>query len=149
MKTRNPAVQGWLNIDPERPRLMGTRCTRCSSVFFPGENTRCRNPSCGAHTLEETELSPSGRLWSYTNAGYKPPPPFVPRTDPFKPFLIAAVELDAEKMVVLGQVVDGVDLVTLKVGMPMELALDTLLEDDATKTIVWKWKPVSSTEGAR
>jgi uncharacterized OB-fold protein len=66
----------------------------------------------------------------------------VPRTDPFQPFAIAAVELSAEKMVILGQV-DGVGVDGLKVGMEMELTLDTLLEDDETETITWKWKPVA------
>ena len=32
----------------------------------------------------------------------------------------------------------------LKIGQEMELTLDTLLEDDETETIVWKWKPVST-----
>lgn len=142
MKTRIPAVQGWLDIDPAHPRLIGTRCTKCGSVFFPREAVRCRNPHCGSRTLEEAELSPKGKLWSYTNAGYQPPAPYVPRTDPFVPFAIAAVELAAEKMVILGQVVDGVDVTMLKVGMDMELTLDTLLEDETTETITWKWKPV-------
>jgi uncharacterized OB-fold protein len=146
MKQRLPAVQGWLNIDPDHPRLIGTRCTACGSVFFPREGVRCRNPACGARTLEETELSPRGTLWSYTNAGYKPPDPFVPRTDPFVPFAIAAVELEAEKIVILGQVVSGVGVDDLRIGQEMEITLDTLLEDDETETLTWKWKPVAGGE---
>ena len=148
MKTRIPAVQGWVQIDPAQPRLLGTRCTACGTVFFPRESVRCRNPHCGSRSLEETALSPRGKLCSYTNAGYQPPPPYVSRTNPFVPFVIAAVELDAEKMVVLGQVVDGVDPETLKVGMDMELTLDTLLEDETSETITWKWKPVGFGERA-
>ena len=149
MKTRVPAVHGWLNIDPDHPRLLGTRCTECGSVFFPRESVRCRNPNCGARSLEETELSPRGKLWSYTNAGYKPPEPYVPRTDPYVPFIIAAVELAKEKMVVLGQIVPGVPLDSLKVGMELELTLATLLEDDTTETIAWAWKPVSGQGSAQ
>jgi uncharacterized OB-fold protein len=142
MKKRIPAVEGWLNIDPDHPRLIGTKCSACGSIFFPRETVRCRNPHCGSSRLEATELSPRGTLWSYTGAEYKPPEPYVPRTDPFQPFAIAAVELSAEKMVILGQV-DGVGVDGLKVGMEMELTLDTLLEDDETETITWKWKPVA------
>ena len=144
MKTRVPAVQGWLNTDPAHPRLIGTRCSDCGSYFFPRESVRCRNPACGSRTLVETELSAKGKLWSYTNAGYQPPQPYVPRTDPFVPFAIAAVELEKEKMVVLGQVVDGVGVDALKVGMEMELTLATLLEDDTTETIAWSWRPVGA-----
>jgi len=144
MKTRVPAVNGWLNIDPAHPRLIGTKCSNCGSVFFPRETTRCRNPRCGSSALVETELSPRGKLWSYTGAEYQPPEPYVPRTSPFQPFAIAAVELAAEKMVILGQVVEGVKVGDLKIGQEMELTLDTLLEDDETETITWKWKPVAA-----
>jgi len=148
MKTRVPAVNGWLNIDPARPRLIGTKCASCGSIFFPRETTRCRNPHCGSARLEETELSPRGTLWSYTGAEYKPPEPYVARTDPFQPFAIAAVELAAEKMVILGQVVEVVMVGDLRIGQEMELTLDTLLEDDETETITWKWKPVAAVESA-
>ena len=141
MKDRIPAVLGWLSIDPAKPRLIGTRCTACSSVFFPRENVRCRNPRCGRTELTEVELSPRGKLWSYTNSGYQPPEPYVPRTSPFVPFALAAVELGDEKMVILGQVADGFGVDDLKVGMEMELTLGTLFEDDKSETITWQWKP--------
>ena len=47
-----------------------------------------------------------GRVWSYTDARYQPPPPYV-AADPYVPFCLAAVELAAEKLVVMGQVVPG------------------------------------------
>ena len=147
MKKRIPAVEGWLNIEPAHPRLIGTKCSACGSIFFPRETVRCRNPRCGSSSLEATELSARGTLWSYTGAEYKPPEPYVPRTDPFKPFAIAAVELAAEKMVILGQV-DGGGIDELRVGMEMVLTLDTLLEDDETETITWKWKPVTAGSAA-
>ena len=67
--------------------------------------------------------------------------------DPYKPFAIAAVELDAEKMTILGQVVEGVSVDALKVGMKMELVIETVPDktEPEGKT-VWKWKPV---EGAQ
>ncbi len=143
MKTRVPAVAGWLNIDPAHPRLIGTKCTKCGSVFFPRETVRCRNPRCGHSELADHEMSPKGTLWSFTGAEYQPPAPYVPRHEPFKPFAIAAVELAAEKITILGQVVEGVKVADLKIGQEMELVLDTLLEDDETETIVWKWAPVA------
>ena len=62
--------------------------------------------------------------------------------DPFVPFTIAAVELEKEKMIVLGQVVAGVNPSDLEAGMDMELVLDTLFEDEAAEHITWKWKPL-------
>jgi uncharacterized OB-fold protein len=47
-------------------------------------------------------------------------------------------------MVVLGQVVAGVDPKDLKVGMAVELVLETLFADKDTDHLVWKWKPMNS-----
>ncbi|HKA93336.1 MAG TPA: OB-fold domain-containing protein, partial [Acidimicrobiia bacterium] len=85
-----------------------------------------------------------GSVWSFTTNHYAPPAPYV-AADPFEPFSVAAVELPREKMVVLGQVADGVDPGSLRVGEEVELVLGTLFEDDDQEYVVWKWKP---TEGA-
>ena len=79
---------------------------------------------------------------SCTNAAYKPPEPFV-AAEPFEPFTIAAVELESERMVILGQVVRGVEVTDLKVGQEMELVLDTLYTDAESEKMIWKWKPVA------
>ena len=60
------------------------------------------------------------------------------------PYTVAAVELAAERMVVLGQLAPGVDPETLELGMEMELVLDTLFEDDEAEHMIWKWKPVGN-----
>jgi uncharacterized OB-fold protein len=140
-KPRVPAVEGWFTLDEAEPRLLGARCPRCETVFFPKEPV-CRNPHCGGADveLEEVRLANRGRLWSYTTNGYAPPPPFVAK-DPYEPFAVAAVELDAEKMVVLGQVPEDVPVEHLEVGMEMQLVLDTLYEDDEKSVVVWKWRP--------
>jgi uncharacterized OB-fold protein len=65
----------------------------------------------------------------------------VPTTEPYQPFAVAAVELERERMVVLGQVVDGVAVADLEVGMEMELVLATLSEDAEHEYVVWKWRP--------
>jgi uncharacterized OB-fold protein len=146
-KTRVPAVEGWFTTDPDRPALLGTRCASCGTYSFPRETSFCKNPDCTGRDFEEVELSRRGTIWSYTNACYQPPPPYVPTTDPFEPFSLAAVELAEEKMVVLGQLVPGVRLEDLAVGTEVELVIDTLFEDDEHEYLVWKWRPV--TEGAR
>ena len=133
------AIEGWYTLD-DPPHLLGSRCRSCGSYFFPRLSTFCRNPACEGTAFEDVELSRTGRIWSYTNACYQPPPPYV-AADPFVPFAIAAVELSAERMIVLGQMVAGVDVAQLKVGMPVELVLETLHSEGATDKVVWKWKP--------
>jgi uncharacterized OB-fold protein len=140
-RTRVAAIDGWFTLDDE-PRLIGTRCSESGTVFFPPETTMSRAPGHATATLEPVELSRTGKLWSYTNAGYQPPDPYIPVSDPYEPFFIAAVELDAEKMVVLGACPAGVTGDELRVGTDMELVLDTLYTDDDHEYVVWKWQPV-------
>jgi uncharacterized OB-fold protein len=144
-KKRVPAVAGWFTMDEAEPRLLGTRCVACGALFFPREGAFCRNPACAGTELVEAPLSRRGRLWSATDNHYAPPPPYVAR-EPFEPYAIAAVELEAEKMVVLGQVVPGVGARDLEVGQAMELVLGTLYEDAENEYVVWKWRPAARAE---
>jgi uncharacterized OB-fold protein len=139
--TNVPVLEGWFTLSTTEPQLIGSRCCTCGTYYFPKKSVFCRNPDCSGEIFDEVKLSRVGKLWSFTNAGYQPPKPYV-ATDPFKPFAIAAVELEQERMVVLGQVVTGVDVSKLSVGMPMELVLETLSVDAAGEKLIWKWKPV-------
>jgi uncharacterized protein len=152
-KPKVPAVEGWFTMPtgaatPSDGRgtpgisLIGTRCTGSGTYFFPPERVMSRAPGYADSELVEVELSTRGRLWSYTDARYQPPPPFAAVTDPYEPFCLAAVELEREKLVVLGQVIAGVSVDELRVGMEMELVLDTLDEDDEAEYVIWKWRPV-------
>ncbi len=138
-----PAIEGWFRMEADGPHLLGTRCVACGTYFFPKESSYCRNPSCSGTDLEEVPLSRRGVLWSYTNNCYPPPAPYV-APDPFAPYAVAAVELDKEKMVVLGQVVPEVGVDELEVGMEMELVLDTLYADEEREYLIWKWRPAAA-----
>lgn len=140
-KPHAPAIDGWHTMEA-KPHLIGTRCKKCGTYFFPKQSHYCKNPNCDSTEFEEVELSRTGTVWSYTNACYKPPEPFV-AAEPFEPYAIAAVELAEEKMVVLGQVADGVGVEDLRVGMTMELVLEPLHETDEDIKVTWKWQPVA------
>ena len=85
-----------------------TQCQACQTYFFPRLENYCKNPDCQGTEFREVPLSNRGKLWSFTNNCYPPPPPYV-ATEPFEPYAIAAVELETEKMVVMGQVAKGFD----------------------------------------
>jgi uncharacterized OB-fold protein len=140
-KPRVAALEGWHTMEPQ-PHLIGTQCEACGTYFFPKQSDYCRNPNCDSTDFRDVELSRTGRIWSYTNACYKPPAPFVAQ-EPFVPYAIAAVELEKEKMVVLGQVIEGLTVADLKVGMPMELVLEALHETDTDIKVTWKWQPLA------
>jgi uncharacterized OB-fold protein len=137
-----PAVEGWFTDGPE-PALVGGRCAVCGSVFFPPSPGPCRDPACPSTELTPTPLSRRGRIWSYTDAQYQPPPPYLVQGD-YRPFAIAAVELP-EGITVLGQVADGYDVGDLSIGSEMELVVETLYNDESGPRTTWRWRP---TEGA-
>ena len=144
-KNRVAAREDWYTLDAERPRLIGSQCSACGTYYFPRWAGFCRNPACDGETFDEVELSERGRIWSYTNAAYPPPPPFV-AGDPYEPFSSAAVELKKERIVVLGQLASGVSVDDVAIGDAVELTLETLFEDDDNEYMVWKWHPVSGGE---
>lgn len=139
--SQRPAVEGWFTTGPE-PVLLGSRCTTCATVCFPPSPADgpsfCRNPACDGEEFETAELSRRGTVWSYTDAQYQPPAPYVARTDPYQPFALAAVELP-EGITVLGQVADGYGVGDLRVGAEVELVVEPLDE----QLLVWRWKPVT------
>ncbi|HEX2892570.1 MAG TPA: OB-fold domain-containing protein [Marmoricola sp.] len=140
MTETTPAIDGWFTTGPE-PALVGSRCTTCGSTFFPRTQGFCRNPECAGEEFEEATLSRRGRVWSYTDAQYQPPAPYVPASDPYEPFALAAVELP-EGLVVLGQVAAGYGVADLEVGREVELVVEPLHTDDTGVRTIWRWKPV-------
>jgi len=143
MTTQVPAVEGWFTLgDGGPPALIGSKCRGCGTFAFPAEQRFCRNPDCESQEFESVELSRLGRIWSYTDARYQPPPPYV-AADPYVPFCLVAVELAAEKLVVMGQVVAGVTVDDLTVGDEVELVVDTLYAEGDSEFLVWKWRPTA------
>lgn len=140
------AVDGWFTLDQE-PHLLGGRCTGCGTYVFPPRAGACPNPACESDELESTPLSRTGRVWSYTENRYAPPPPYK-AAEPFEPYALVAVELEREGIIVLGQAPKGVLATDLRVGMRMQLETDVLYSevgDDGTVTehIVYVWAPAA------
>jgi uncharacterized OB-fold protein len=149
--TATPVIDGWFTTG-EEPHLLASRCASCSNVVFPPVSSEagaaafyCRNPACDGEEHETVELSRRGTVWSYTDAQYQPPAPYIPQTDPFQPFALAAVELP-EGIVVLGQVADGYGVADLEVGAEVELVVETLNPGAGPETadlLTYRWRPVA------
>ncbi|MEU3370292.1 zinc ribbon domain-containing protein [Streptomyces sp. NPDC006660] len=140
-------VAGWFTeAGGQDFRLLGTRCAACGSFFFPREDAFCRNPACAGGELAEAPLSRRGRVWSYTDGRYRPPSPYVSDPDvAWEPTTLVAVELAAERMVVLGRAAPGVRTADLAVGMEVEVVPGVLNEDTETVWTTWHWRPVEAT----
>jgi uncharacterized protein len=146
-RQRVPAVDGWFTLDPDRPQLLGRRCSACGTVVFPPRRATCPNPSCGSEALVEVALGRTGRIWSFTTNHYAPPAPYI-SPDPFEPYTVAAVELADERLTVLGQVDPDIDPAALEVGQEVELVLGTLFTDEEREHVIWMWRPQVEAAGA-
>jgi len=143
-KPQIPVLDQWFTMDAKQPHLLGTQCKTCGTYYFPKQNVYCKNPACDGEQFDEVQLSRTGKVWSFTNAMYQPPEPYV-SPDPYVPYTIVAVELAKEKMIVLGQANEGTNVSDLKAGMEMELVLEPMYSKDSDReTMTWKWKPVGA-----
>jgi uncharacterized protein len=140
-RTRVPAVEGWFTMDEQEPHLVGARGIESGSYFFPKALAVSANPAAPFEERDDVLLSRRGRVWSYTTNYYEPPAPYV-SPDPFVPYTVVAVELEAEQMVVLGPLATGADASALRIGMEVELVLGPLYADDEHEYVVWQWAPV-------
>lgn len=143
--TQLPAIDGWWREDESGgPHLIGGKCTKCATYVFPPRADNCPNPACDGDELAQVPLSRRGKVWSYTENRYAPPPPY-PAPDPFEPFAVAAVELAEEGLIVLGKVVEGTLAADLEVGMEMELTTMPLYtDDDGVERLTYAWRPADA-----
>ncbi|CAM5401888.1 benzoylsuccinyl-CoA thiolase [Streptomyces violaceusniger] len=137
-------VDGWFSSEGGEFRLLGTGCRGCGAVYFPREDVFCRAPGCAGTELAEVPLSRRGRVWSYTDGRYRPPAPFPSGPEgEWRPYTLIAVELAAERMVVLGQGAPGVTVADLAVGMEVEVVPGVLGEEGGRTLTTWHWRPVA------
>jgi uncharacterized OB-fold protein len=112
----------------------------CGTYVFPPRDGACPNPSCDSDELLPTPLSRFGNVWSDAENRYAPPLPYR-ASDPFEPYALVAVQLEAEGIIVLGQAPKGILAVDLKVGMRMQLETDVLYNEDGIDYMVYVWAP--------
>jgi len=132
------------SIDPTRLKLtneegtqgvlMGTRCRECQVYVF-GAAGFCQ--ACTSSDLETVELSQRGTLYSFTIV--RVPPSGWPGP---VPYLLGQVEMP-EGPQVLAEIIDCQEA-DLKIGMEVELALQTVATGNEETTAVYKWRPAMS-----
>jgi uncharacterized OB-fold protein len=117
--------------DEKGPYLVGGKCTSCQAVFFPKQSI-C--PRCTGKSIEETPLSRTGKLYTYTEVFQKPPDYEGPI-----PYLIGRVLLP-EGVFVLTQLKAKKE--DLKIDRVMELVVDLICRDEIGKEIIgYKFMP--------
>jgi len=136
---QRPIQEGLFTFPEAPPRLVASRCKRCSELTFPSQDA-C--PACTATGCEEVLLGGRGTLWTWTIQRFSPPLPYLGERDPerFVPFGVGYVELP-EGIRVEGRLSES-DAERLAIGMEMELVLERFAEDeDGTEVVTFAFRP--------
>ncbi|HZM29533.1 MAG TPA: OB-fold domain-containing protein [Acidimicrobiales bacterium] len=138
---RVPIEDGYFTVpdDPaDAPRLLGSRCTACGEHFFPRRHVCAR---CLAEGCENVLLGPRGRLWTWT---YVHVPLFAKKDARVDAYGVGQVDLP-EGPRVQAILLGGPD--DFRIGIDMELDLETLrTDDDGREVVIFRFRPVDGTE---
>jgi uncharacterized OB-fold protein len=140
MTTRVPVADGIFTWPSDAPKLLGSRCTKCGNHMFPVQDG-C--PKCMSDESEQVELATRGTLWSWTVQAFPPksPPYLGPTGDDFRPYGVGYVELPGEVRV--ESRLTEADPDRLRIGMEMELVIDSLgFDDDGNELITYAFAPI-------
>ncbi len=131
--TYKSSVPMFWRLQGSKYRLVGTRCTKCNSVFFPPRSLcpKCRRKG----TVEEMTFSGKGEIISYT----------IIRTAPegfekYVPYAVAIIKLD-EGTNISGQIV-GNNIEGMAIGMRVRPVFRRMFEDGDRGLIQYgiKWE---------
>jgi uncharacterized OB-fold protein len=138
---RVPVEDGYFTVpdDPvEAPRLLGSRCGACGEHFFP---RRLVCAKCLAEGCEDVLLGPRGRLWTWT---YVHVPLFAKKDARVDAYGVGQVDLPEGprvQAILLGGPED------FRIGIDMELDLETLrTDDDGREVVIFRFRPVEGDE---
>ena len=129
-KERVPIEPGYFTVPDdaaETPRLLGSRCRSCGEYFFP------RRPVCAKccqRGTDDVELSPHGTLYTYT---YIHVPLFNSQRATDGGYGVGQIDLPEGPRI--QSVLEG-GPGDFQIGMPMDLELETLRENEQGQQIV-------------
>jgi uncharacterized OB-fold protein len=138
---RMPIEPGFFTIPADRrepPRLLGSRCRACGEVLFP---RRAICAKCLAADLEDVLLGPRGTLYTWTYVYF---PLFDSRRADHGGYAVGQIDLP-EGPRVQAVLSGGPD--EFRIGMPMELELETLREtQQGEEVVIFRFRPLEATE---
>jgi uncharacterized OB-fold protein len=138
---RVPIEDGYFTVpeDPaDSPRLLGSRCRACGEHFFPRRQVCAR---CLAEGCDDVLLGPRGRLWTWT---YVHVPLFAKKDARVDAYGVGQVDLP-EGPRVQAILVGGPE--DFRIGIEMELDLETLRTDDeGREVVIFRFRPVDGVE---
>lgn len=126
----------------EATRLLAGRHRDSGKLKFPFPS------GADSEAYDIVELSPAGKLWSYTVQRFRPKTPYNGKgtdTD-FKPYGVGYIELPGELIVESRIVAD--DFGALKIGGAMRITTEAYREDEGEPVLTYAFAPAHEGERA-
>lgn len=135
-----PVAENLFRGEGDGARLLAGRRRADGRVRFPFPH------GADQEDYELIELSPEGRLWSYTVQRFRPKTPYNGDGDErdFKPYGVGYVELPGELIVEARLIAD--DWSALEIGEPMRITTEAYRTDGGEPVLTYAFRPVR--EGA-
>ncbi len=123
-------------------RLLAGRHRDSGKLKFPFP------PGPDGESYDIVELSPAGKLWSYTVQRFRPKTPYngSGTEADFKPYGVGYIELPGELIVESRIVAD--DFGALEIGQPMRITTEAYREDEGEAVLTYAFAPVPEGERA-
>ena len=133
MTQKLPIAEGLFTWPSDKPALLGSRCQDCGIAEFP-KKLSC--PACGSEQVLVEELPRRGKLWSWTIQSFIPKTPYLSdeTQETFKPYGVGYIELPGAICVESRLFENSAE--QLKIGMEMELVVETFRHDNAGNEIM-------------
>ncbi len=119
----------------EKPQLIGSQCLACGEVYFPKRNKGiCIR--CGHRGLMAVILDRKGKIHSFSIVMQQPTQFFLGKA----PYAYGWINLPNVRV---QAIFTGCDMKDLKIGMPVELVIERLGEDEqGNEVMAHKFRPV-------
>lgn len=133
MSNQLPIAEGLFTWPSDNPALLGSRCQNCGIADFPVKQN-CM--ACGSEDVSVEELPRRGKLWTWTIQGFMPKKPYKSGETPetFRPYGVGYIELPGAICVESRLLENQPE--QLKIGMEMELVVDTFRKDENGNEVV-------------
>ena len=136
-----PIAEGLFSWPSDSPRLLGSRCQDCDRAVFPAQGS-C--PACGSDRVVVEPLPNRGTLWTWTVQRFLPKSPYSSgeTLETFEPYGVGYVELPGAVRVESRLTVN--DPEQLRIGMQMELVIETFRRDADGDIVTFAFAPVAT-----
>lgn len=122
--------EGIFTDEAQRSSLLANKCSKCGQIFFP-KSSLCL--SCFSDSLNDLKLSRIGKLYSFTVGS-------IPSQRFSAPYAVGYIDMPEGVRLFAPLII--IENKPFKIGMDMEVTIETLWSEGDTEITGYKFKPI-------